>query len=102
MWFRMDPRKQPFKEKLIKNIKKDDFKVAVSGFIVNKKENAFVLDDGSGEILVISQEMPKEDFVKVFGIIMPIDDGLELQAEIIKDYSNVDKNLLKRVKELFE
>ena len=98
----MDPRKQPFKEKLIKNLKKDDFKVALSGFVVSKKDGAFILDDSTGEVIVISPEAIKEDYVKVFGIVIPHDDGFQIQADIVKPYNNSDKDILKKVKELLE
>ncbi len=98
--FKMDIRKQPYQEKFIHDLAKEDFKVAVSGFIVSKSTMSFVLDDGTGELFITCQEVPKEDFVKVFGIVVPAEKGFELQADIIQDYGKADKNLLKKVKEL--
>ncbi|MBI2109978.1 hypothetical protein HYT58_02280 [Candidatus Woesearchaeota archaeon] len=43
---------QPFKERFIKNITIEDFKVVVSGVIVSKNENSFLLDDGTGQITI--------------------------------------------------
>lgn len=98
----MDIRVEPFKEKFIKDIKFEDYKVAVSGSVVNRKERSFFLDDGTGQILVISDEVPQYDFVKVFGRLIPYEDHYELQAEILQDLSKVDKELLKKVKELLK
>ena len=96
----MDTRIEPFKEKFIKDIKFEDYKVAVSGMVINQNEKSFFLDDGTGQILITCDEIPSIDFVKVFGRLIPYEDHYELQAEVIQDLSNVDKELLKRVKEM--
>ena len=46
-----DLKRAPFKEKFIKNLDFADFKVAVSGALVSKQENGFLLGDGTGEVL---------------------------------------------------
>lgn len=93
---------QPFKEKFIKDLSETDFKVAVSGVIVSKNENTFLLDDSTGQITVsiINQGIPSYEYLRVFGKIMPYENGLELQAEIIQDLSKIDKEMHKKVKEV--
>ena len=96
----MEPRRQPFKERFIKDLNVEDFKVALNGTIINKTDKSFFLDDGSGEILVTSDNIPDYDYVRVFGRLVPYEEGFELQAEIIQDLSKVDKELFRKVKEL--
>lgn len=90
----------PAIEKEIKDITKEDIRVAVSGVIVNKNQNSFLLDDSTGQILVISETIPNYNYLRVFGRIIPIEDHLELQAEFIQDLSNINKKIHKKIKEL--
>jgi len=96
----MDGRIEPFKEKFIKDIKFEDYKVALSGLVIDRKEKSFFLDDGTGQILVTCDEMPSVDFIKVFGRLVPYEDHYELQSEIIQDLSKVDRELLKKIKDM--
>lgn len=89
-----------FKEKYIKNLIKDDFNVAVAGMVVNKQDNSFILDDGTGQVMVYSNNEVNGDFVRVFGRVNIIDNNLHVQGFIIQDISKVDKFLYKKVKDL--
>ena len=96
----MDIQRKPFAEKFVKDLKAEDLKVAVSGVIVNKSENSFLLDDGTGQIRVISENVPNYEYTKVFGNLSNLEEGLVLQAEIVQDLSKIDKNLYKKIKSM--
>ena len=89
-----------FKEKYIKSINSEDINVALSGVVINKEDNSFVLDDGTSQILVYSNIELNGDFVRVFGKINYNGGGPQLQAFIVQDLSKVDKFLYKKVKDL--
>src|SRR3989338_5395439 len=96
----MENRASPYAEKFIKNINSNDFKVSVSGIVISKTENSFRIDDGTGQARVVSSEMPSHDYLRVFGKVMPVEDGFEIQADVVQDMSNVNKALHKKVKTL--
>jgi uncharacterized protein YdeI (BOF family) len=87
-----------FKEKQIKDIKVDDIIVAVSGIVVNKEGNSFMLDDSSGQIGVVleSVDFNNGDYVRVFGKVFD-EDGLILQGEFAQDLSKINKKLHQKV-----
>lgn len=93
-------KRKPYIEKFIKDIHVNDFKVSVSGVIVNKSENSFLLDDGTGQIAVSSTTIPNYEYIRVFGKILPLETGFELQSEIMQDLSKIDKAIHRKVKEL--
>lgn len=93
-------KRKPYLEKFIKDISVKDFKVSVSGVLVNKSENSFLLDDGTGQIAVSSVVIPNYEYVRVFGKIIPLETGFELQSEIVQDLSKIDKAIHRKVKEL--
>ena len=96
----MDIQIKPFAEKFVKDLKIEDLKVAVSGIIVNRTENSFLLDDGTGQIRVIGENLPVYEYVRIFGNLTNLDEGLVLQAEIVQDLSKIDKNLHKKIKSM--
>lgn len=97
-------RRQPSIEKQIKDLTKDDVRVAITGLVISKNENSFFLDDGTSQIPVSVQDSEKmrkaKGYVRVFGRLMPFEEGFELQGEIIQDFSKIDKALHKKVREL--
>ncbi len=96
----MEFQKQGFKEKSINKINESDFRVNVSGFVINKFENGFLLDDGDGQIIVISDENVKEnDYLSVIGIV---DKSKELRAEIVIDFNKVNKKLHRKIIKMLE
>ena len=100
-----DLRRSHFKEKFIKNLDFSDFKVAVSGALVNNQDNGFLLSDGTGEVYVNTTGLEKSvafnegNIVKVFGRLTPYENGFELQAEIVQDFKEVDMEVLTKIKE---
>ena len=93
-------KRKPYTEKFIKDISVQDFKVAVSGVIVNKSDNSFLLDDGTGQIAVSSTLIPDFQYLRVFGKILPLESGFEIQSEVMQDLSKIDKGIHKKLKEL--
>jgi len=77
--------------------------VAVAGTIVSKNDEmySFLIDDGEGTVLVITNNVDKFNdikegqFVRVLGKTWGEGEELEIQADIIQDLSGVDRNLYK-------
>ena len=92
-----------YKEKSIKNIDEVDTLIAVSGTIVNKSGDSFVLDDGY-IISVYSENMQFKigDYVRVFGKAMVFDKGIEIHSDFIQDLSKIDKQLHRKIIMLLE
>ncbi|MDP4012487.1 MAG: hypothetical protein Q8R00_02675 [Candidatus Nanoarchaeia archaeon] len=93
-------KRKPYIEKFVKDLSIQDFKVSVSGIIVTKSNNSFLLDDGTGQIQVIAANIPDFEYIRVFGKLLPTEAGFEIDSEIIQDLSKIDKTLYKKVKEL--
>jgi len=89
-------------EKKINNITKEDFNVAVSGFIINKNKDSFILDDKTGQIQVIFEESNFDinTFVRVFARVVPLEEGIQLHAIAVQDLTKIDKFLYNKIKSL--
>jgi hypothetical protein len=86
----------PYKESFINQLR-DNSKVAVSGFIVDKKENNIVINDNTGNLpVIIETDLELNSFVRVFGNYF----NNQLQADLIQDLSNVNKQLYQKVKSI--
>jgi RPA family protein len=88
-------------EKKIISLSKDDSRVAVAGTVLSLDKDSliFTMEDPSGQLTVLA---PTEDLIKslkignvarVIGIVLPYEEGLELRAEIVQDFSELDKEL---------
>lgn len=84
-----------------------DLRVKVLGFIVDKKGDTIVIDDGSGKIKAfvdtptIMERIDINRLVRIFGSVLPTEDGFEVKADIVQDLSDLDINLYKKVDELY-
>jgi RNase P/RNase MRP subunit p29 len=84
-----------------------DLKIKILGFVVDKKENTFVIDDGSGKVKVFVDEASLleniniNQLIRVFGSTLPTEDGYEIKADAMQDLSNLNINLYKKVEELY-
>jgi len=99
----VSPRRLPSHEKRISEIGKDDSRVRVMGTVIDKKDNLIVLDDGTGKINVVFDEPVSAEVsrsVRVFGRVMPLQEGFEIQGEILQDMSGVDTELYRKVSDL--
>jgi len=77
------------------------------GIVVDKKDDTLVIDDGSAKLQVFA-DLPNiidtislNQLVRVFGSVMPVDNGFELKADILQDLSDLNVNLYKKVDELY-
>jgi len=76
-------------------------RVSIVGTVISKNQEitSFILDDGDSKVLVITNsiqdfERVKEgQFVRVFGKIWGEGEEAEVQAEIVQDFNNIDKDL---------
>lgn len=89
-------------EHIISELKPTHSKVAVSGTLITKNESSLVIDDGTGQIVVLTNELfvPSGAYLRIFGRVIPFDDGLQIHADVIQDLSTIDKIAHKKVKEL--
>ncbi len=84
-----------------------DMRIKVLGFVVDKKDDTLVIDDGSGKIQAFIDTpamMEKTDInqlVRVFGSVLPIENGFEVKGDIVQDLSSLDINLYKKIDELY-
>ena len=103
------PFKNHYLKKFISEINPDtDLKIKLIGFVVDKKDDTIVLDDGSGKVNVfvdIPNMMEKiniNQLVRVFGSTLPTENGFEIKADLIQDLTNLNINLYKKVDELYK
>jgi len=96
----MDVYGLPYKEKLINDITLEDSKVAVSGVVVSRGEGSFLIDDGTGQIVINSENAPNFEYIRVFGNVMDFNGTIVINADIMQDLSRIDKKIYKRIKEL--
>ena len=98
-----DRRRLPAVEKSIIDIKPDDLRVRLLGTVVDSKETNLVLDDGTGKININFEESVNTEpgkFVRVFGRVVPLESGFDIHGELIQDMTDLDMDLLKKVRNL--
>lgn len=102
------PFRNHYEKRKIPGINPDeDLKVNILGFVVDKKDDTMVLDDGSGKIKVfvdmpgMMEKIEINKLIRVFGSTLPTEDGFEIKADAIQDLSNLNINLYKKVEELY-
>jgi len=102
------PYKDHYVKKKIEEINPEtDLKIKIMGFVVDKKDDTFILDDGSKKIKVfvdnptIVDKMNINQLIRVFGSTLPTDEGFEIKADAVQDLSNLNINLYKKVEELY-
>ncbi len=102
------PNQNHYNKRKISEINpENDFKVKVIGIIVDKKDDTILIDDGSAKIQVfvnlpnIIDTINLNQLIRVFGSVMPTDEGFELKADIVQDLSDLNVNLYKKVDELY-
>jgi hypothetical protein len=102
------PYKDHYVKKKIEEINPDtDLKVKIMGFVVDKKDDTIILDDGSKKVKVfvddpsIVERMNINQLIRVFGSTLPTDEGFEIKADATQDLSNLNINLFKKVEELY-
>ena len=87
-----------FIEKQIKKLNNIDNYISVSGFVVSKEENSFVLDDKTSQIIVLSkEEVNIGDYIRAFGNIILKNNEKILQAGIIQNLNIINKDLHQKI-----
>ena len=80
-------------------------RVAVIGTIISKKADigSIVIDDGKASILVLLNDpadierFKEGQTVRVLGKVWGTGDEIELQAEVVQDFSKIDRELYSKV-----
>jgi len=90
----------------ISDLKENMGRVAIAGTVINKNPDigSFMLDDSESSVIVIAPSNdPKQfdaikegQFVRVMGKVWGAGDEIEIQAEIIQDFSKINKELFKK------
>lgn len=97
------PRRLPAHDKKINEIGKNDARVRLLGTVIDNKDNVVVLDDGTGKINVVFSDpvnVKANQTVRVFGRVMPAEEGFEIEGEILQDMGSVDVALYRKTTEL--
>lgn len=89
------------------DLKENMGRVAIVGTVVSKNSDisSFMLDDSQASVLVLANDPRQFDtikegqFVRVLGKVWGSGDEIEIQAEVIQDFSKIDKELWKKVYE---
>ena len=90
-----------YQEKFIKDLSHNDSKVALSGFIIDRKENMLVIDDTTGTIIAfVENKLDKNHFARVFGNLVRTDNGFQLYGDIVQNLNAVNKKIYNKVKVL--
>lgn len=98
-------RRKPAVERKIAEIREDDTRVALIGkaFKVDKMDYTFWLDDGTGVILIESEEnvLPEPgQLVRVIGRVIGDEEGIHIYGEVVQDFSGVDLDALEEIQGL--
>ncbi|WP_297551224.1 replication protein RepA [Thermococcus sp.] len=98
-------RRKPAVERKIAEIREDDTRVSLIGkaFKVDKLDYTFWLDDGTGVILVESEEnvLPENgQIVRVIGRVIRGEESVHIFGEVIQDFSDADLEALEEIREL--
>jgi uncharacterized protein YdeI (BOF family) len=98
-------KRVPAKHSSVKELSKDLNRVALVGTIVSRNDTvmSFLLDDGSGTVNVIVNDadmfslLKDGQIVRVLGRIWGEGTDIEIQGDIVQDFSKLDLNLFKNV-----
>jgi hypothetical protein len=93
-------RRLPYAEKRIDEITQNDIKVRFVGTIIQRSGDMLMLDDGTGQVKVMSGNLRNADTsatIRVFGRVVPTADGVEISGEIIQEMVGVDMELYNSV-----
>ena len=98
-------KRVPSKQIAIKDINKDLQRIAIVGTVVNRNDTvlSFLLDDGTGTVNVIVNDADKfsqvkdGQIVRVLGRIWGEGEDIEVQGDLIQDFSELDLTIFKQV-----
>lgn len=95
-------RRLPSKDKNIKDISpENDIRIRILGQVIGK-DNTLTVDDGTAkaEIIAEQEQMDKVnvgDTVRIFARVMPLEDGYELQGEIVQKMNDLNIDLYNKL-----
>src|SRR3989338_3461465 len=85
-----------------------DYKVKIIGVVVDKKQDAIMVDDGSGRVKIfvdfpiLVEKLDVNQLVAVFGSTLPLENGFDIRAEVIQSLNGLDINIYKKVDDLYK
>lgn len=98
-------RRKPAVEKNIEELTQEDYRVRITGVVVDRSLDNYsaIVDDGTGRVEILFSR--KEDFekaeegklVRVIGKVIK-DENIWIDVEIIQDMSRLDPALFKQVR----
>jgi len=94
------------KQRIIKDIKNDDLRIQITGYVKELvKNDYFILDDKTGEIKInfieSEFEINNDDLVNVIGTLTINIEGQKIvEADIIQDMTNLNFNYYQKLYEL--
>jgi hypothetical protein len=76
-----------------------DIRVRILGKVIDKSDGAIIVDDGSGKIEIITEDIQADvnDIVRIFARVLPLEEGFELRAELIQHMNALDLNLYRKI-----
>jgi len=99
----VSPRRLPSINRSVTEIGRGDIRVRLLGTIIDRKDNVIVLDDGTGKINITFEEpvnFEANHLVRVFGRVIQMEEGFEIQGEIIQDMKGLDLEMHRKVSDL--
>ncbi len=94
-------RRLPAVERKIANIQQQDIRVRLLGTVIDRQSDFIVLDDGTGQVKISTQAPTEENqTVRVIGKVIALENGVEIQGEMIQDMRKLDLELLSMVKKV--
>jgi len=98
-------KRYPFQSTKIADLTKETKSIAITGVVLSKDTEiqSFIVDDSTGKINVITNNsdafnsFKEGKVVRVLGKIWGEGDDLEIQSDLIQDFSQLDMELYKKV-----
>ena len=96
-------RRLPSVFRRVSEIKPDDIRVSLIGTVIDKADDGIVLDDGTGKVDITLTEpagVEARALVRVFGRVIPMEGGVQIQGEFVQDMKGLDLELLRKVEQV--
>jgi len=96
-------RRLPSIFRRVADIKPVDMRISLIGTVIDKQDSVLVLDDGSGKININMDNAATESnqLVRVFGRVIPLENGFEVQGELLQIMDGLDSELHKKIESLW-
>ncbi len=96
-------KRMPSVHRSVSDIRPEDMRVSVVGTVLDRADDGLMLDDGTGKVDVTLDEPPPVErgkLARVFGRVVPVEGGVQLQGELVQDMTGLDMELMNRVRKL--